>query len=602
MCGLAGIFAYKNGTRHVYEGELLRMREAMATRGPDGAGLWMSGDRQVGLAHRRLAIIDTSDAGAQPMSTSDDGLCIIYNGEIYNYRELRIRLEAKGHRFNTQSDTEVLLYLYREYGNEMVQHLRGMYAFALWDARIRGLFLARDPFGIKPLYYSDDGATVRVASQVKALLAGGAIDTSPEPAGHVGFLLWGYVPDPHTLYKGIHALPAGTSLWIDAGGRGAPQSFFNIRETLVLAEERARVVSAGEILDQLHEALLDTVQHHLIADVPVGVFLSSGLDSTTLAALAQECGLEGLRTVTLAFDEYRNNAEDEAPLAELVAAQLGARHETRRVGRDEFESESTRFLSVMDQPSIDGLNTYFVSKAAADTGLKVAISGLGGDELFGGYPSFNEIPRTVRWINPFTCVPALGRAFRFVSAPVLKQRTSPKYAGLLEYGGSYGGAYLLRRGLFMPWELPEILDGELLREGWGELGTLARLDETTFGISSAHLKIVALEMGWYMRNQLLRDSDWASMAHGLEVRVPFIDLSLLKRLAPLLASPERPNRRDLAMVPKNGLPAEVVARKKTGFSIPVQEWLGVKYSSGSDRGFRPWARHIYNHYISPSSG
>ena len=184
MCGLAGIFAYRSFARPVNAGELLRMRESMDTRGPDGAGLWMSRDRQVGLAHRRLAIIDTSPTGAQPMSTSDGGLCIVYNGEIYNYRELRKELQYKGYPFITQSDTEVLLHLYREYGDGMVHHLRGMYAFALWDAGKRGLFIARDPFGIKPLYYSNDGTTVRVASQVKALLASGAVDTSPEPAGH----------------------------------------------------------------------------------------------------------------------------------------------------------------------------------------------------------------------------------------------------------------------------------------------------------------------------------------------------------------------------------------------------------------------------------
>jgi asparagine synthase (glutamine-hydrolysing) len=602
MCGLTGIFSYNSGAQHVNEGELLRMREAMVTRGPDGSGLWISVDRQVGLAHRRLAIIDTSKAGAQPMSTLDGDLCIAYNGEIYNYRELRKELQAKGCRFITQSDTEVLLHLYRQYGREMVRKLRGMYAFALWDEEKRGLFFARDPFGIKPLYYSDDGATVRVASQVKALLAGGAVDTSPDPAGHVGFFLWGYVPDPHTLYRGIRALPAGTSLWIDAGGCGAPHPFFNIRESLILAEERAKAGTTSSIPGQLQETLMDTVQHHLIADVPVGVFLSSGLDSTTLASLVRENGSDGLRTVTLAFNEYRNKAEDEAPIAELVAARLGARHETRRVGREEFETEFVRFLSVMDQPSIDGLNTYFVSKAAADTGLKVAISGLGGDELFGGYPSFNDIPRTVRWTHPFTCVPALGKTFRLVSAPVLKQHTSPKYAGLLEYGGSYGGAYLLRRGLFMPWELPEFLDGELVREGWGELRTLSRLDESSFGISSAYLKIVALEMGWYMRNQLLRDSDWASMAHGLEIRVPFVDIYLLQKLAPLLASPERPGKRELAMVPKNGLPEEVVSRKKTGFSIPVQEWLRENLFAEPGRGNRPWARHIYKNYNSTASG
>jgi asparagine synthase (glutamine-hydrolysing) len=536
------------------------------------------------------------------MTTSDGALCIVYNGEIYNYRKLRKELQAKGYRFTTQSDTEVLLHLYREYGDGMVHHLRGMYAFALWDAGKRGLFIARDPFGIKPLYYSNDGATVQVASQVKALLASGAVDTSPEPAGHVGFYLWGYVPDPYTFYKGIRALPAGATLWVDAGGQVVPRPFFNIRETLILAEELAKSVDAVEMRDKLREALLDTVKHHLIADVPVGIFLSSGIDSTTLAALARESGAEELRTVTLAFDEYRNKVEDEAPLAERVAAQLGARHQTRRVSRDEFESESARFLAVMDQPSIDGLNTYFVSKAAADTGLKVAISGLGGDELFGGYPSFKEIPCTVLCLKPFTRVPGLGRAFRFVLAPVLKQHTSTKYAGLLEYGGSYSGAYLLRRGLFMPWELPEILDGELVRKGWEELGTLSRLEETTTGLTSAHLKIVALEMVWYMGNQILRDSDWASMAHGLEVRVPFVDICLLQRLVAHLASHNRLTKRDLSTVSKSGIPVEVFAREKTGFSTPIQGWMRDRISSGGERGYRPWARYIYRHYNSVASG
>lgn len=602
MCGLSGIFVYKSGARPVDDGELLRMREAMVTRGPDGADYWISEDRQVGLAHRRLAIIDTSNAGAQPMSTSDGALRIVCNGEIYNYRELREELRAKGCRFVTQSDTEVLLHLYREYGHGMVQHLRGMYAFALWDAGKRGLLLARDPFGIKPLYYSDDGATVRVASQVKALLAGGAVDVSPEPAGHVGFFLWGYVPDPFTLYKGIRALPAGTILWIDAGGRDEVRPFFSLRETLILAEERAKTVTAGEMRNQLREALLDTVKHHLIADVPVGIFLSSGIDSTTLAALARESGAEKLRTVTLAFDEYLNKVEDEAPLAERVAAQLGARHQTHRVSRDEFDLESAHFLAAMDQPTINGLNTFFISKAAADTGLRVVISGLGGDELFGGYPSYKMVPRTVHWLKPFTLVPGLGTAFRFISSPVLKQHTSSKYAGLLEYGGSYGGAYLLRRGLFMPWELPEILDGELVRKGWEELGTLSRLEETIAGLSSAHLKIVALEMIWYMRNQILRDSDWAGMAHGLEVRVPFVDICLLQRLVAHLASRNHPTKADLSTVPKRGIPAEVVAREKTGFSTPIQGWMRDRISSGDERGFRPWARHIYSHYNSLTSG
>jgi asparagine synthase (glutamine-hydrolysing) len=216
MCGIAGIFAYRESAPPVDREELLRIREAMIARGPDGAGLWISPDRRIGLAHRRLSIIDLTDTGAQPMATADGRLRITFNGEIYNNRELKQELEAKGYRFHSNSDTEVLLHLYADRGVDMLHALRGMYAFALWDEQKQGVFLARDPFGIKPLYYADDGRTFRFASQVKALLRGGAIAATPEPAGQVGFFLWGSVPEPFTLHKEVRSLPAGTRLWVGA--------------------------------------------------------------------------------------------------------------------------------------------------------------------------------------------------------------------------------------------------------------------------------------------------------------------------------------------------------------------------------------------------
>ena len=218
MCGIAAIFAYRGSSPGVEGGELRAIRDCMKSRGPDGEGEWFDSSRRVGLGHRRRAISDLSPGGAQPMLLPERQLTITFNGEIYNYRELRAALEQKGHVFRSTSDTEVLLRLYAERGEAMVDELRGMYAFAIWDGARQGLFLARDPFGIKPLYYADNGKTFRLASQVKALLAGGQIDTSPEPAGHVGFFLWGHVPEPYTLYRGIHSLPAGTTLWVDQRG------------------------------------------------------------------------------------------------------------------------------------------------------------------------------------------------------------------------------------------------------------------------------------------------------------------------------------------------------------------------------------------------
>lgn len=284
MCGIAGIFAYGDKAPPIDPAELRRVRDRMAARGPDGAGEWLSPDGRVGLAHRRLAIIDLSEAGAQPMVDPATGNVIVFNGEIYNYRALRRELEARGAVFRSQSDTEVLLALYRCFGPGMLPKLRGVYAFALWDAKEQGLFLARDPFGIKPLYYADDGRTLRFASQVKALLAGGGVDTTPDPAGHVGFFLWGHVPEPFTLYRGIQALPAGTALWVARDGQRRLHLFFDLpRELANTSADGTPPKSWAEARERLREALLDSVRHHLVAHVPVGVFLSAGKDSATVS-------------------------------------------------------------------------------------------------------------------------------------------------------------------------------------------------------------------------------------------------------------------------------------------------------------------------------
>jgi asparagine synthase (glutamine-hydrolysing) len=468
-----------------------------------------------------------------------------------------------------------------------------MYAFVIWDQSNRRLFAARDPFGIKPLYYSDDGRTIRIASQVKALLAGGAVDTAPEPAGHVGYFLLGTVPEPHTLYKGVKALPAGSCLTVDLNGVVLIKTFCQISDELSAANGSRVRGDPREIRESLRAALLDSVRHHLIADVPVGVFLSSGLDSTTIAALASEIG-DGIKTVTLGFDEFVGTENDETPLAEDTARQYGAEHRTLWVRKRDFECEVECLLDSMDQPSIDGVNSYFVCQAAVKRGLKVALSGLGGDELFGGYPSFKEIPRLVGMLQPMGSFPWLGRTFRVFSAPFLKKMTSPKFAGIFEYGTSYGGAYLLRRGLYMPWELPGLLDPEMVREGWRDLALPKRLEETAIGIKCSSLKISALEMSWYMRNQLLRDTDWASMAHSLEVRVPLLDLALLRDVVRLSVLHGPITKQDMAATPVKPMPSSVLEKGKTGFSIPVREWISGNWSKTGERGLRGWLRLLYS--------
>ncbi|MEY2498248.1 MAG: hypothetical protein QOD12_1804 [Verrucomicrobiota bacterium] len=602
MCGIAAIFGYNADAPSVDRDELCAIRDSMIRRGPDGEGLWISEDRRIGLAHRRLTIVDLTDAGLQPMWSGDRNLCVTFNGEIYNYPALCAQLSGRGYEFTSNCDTEVLLHLYAEKGAEMVNDLRGMYAFAIWDVRARTLFLARDPFGIKPLYYADDGRTIRVASQVKALLAGKGVDTAPEAAGHVGFFLWGSVPDPFTLYRGICALPAGHTLTIREGGKIETRSFCFIPDILREAEQAAREApdqSAGQ-QEALHAALRDSAEHHLMADVPVGVFLSAGLDSSTIAALVSERHHD-VRTVTLGFHEYRGSEQDETRLAEVVARTYKTNHQTIWITRRDFEGDAARLFEAMDRPSIDGVNTYFVSLATKRAGLKVALSGVGGDELFAGYPSFHDVPRIANALRFFRGFQTLGRGLRVISQNMIRHFTSPKYAGILEYGSSYPGAYLLRRSLFMPWELPAILDPDLVREGWRRLNTFPQLGRLSDPLENGRLKVAALELCWYMRQQLLRDSDWAGMAHSLEIRVPLVDVRLLRTVAPLLASPAPPGKRDMALSPRVPLPDAVLARPKTGFAVPVRDWMLRSFDplSAGERGLRGWARAVYSRFADP---
>jgi len=597
MCGIAGIVGYDLDASPVQPIELLQIRDHMVRRGPDSSGVWISHDGRVGLAHRRLTIIDLSDAGAQPMSTPDGKVRIVFNGEIYNYREIRDDLECRGYRFRSSSDTEVLLYLYVEKGRDFLNDLQGMYALALWDENKQGLLLARDPYGIKPLYYSDNGTQVRFASQVKALLASGTIDTSPDPAGHVGFFLWGHMPPRNTLYRNIKELPAGHLLWIDASGIRVEKPFCEIVDEIRRYSRQRPEISPEEACERLHQALRDSVKKHLIADVEVSTFLSAGLDSSLVLALGMESSNRSLKAITMAFPEYRDTEMDEAPAARTIAQYYNAEHRVPQVDPKNFQDELPSMLKAMDQPTIDGINTYCVSKVASGMGVKVALSGLGGDEIFGGYPSFQSIPMSVRKLHAFRPNSGFGKGFRWVSAPIIKRFTSVKYAGLFEYGGSYAGAYLLRRGLFMPWELPRLLDPDMVRDGWNELQTLAALNETIRGIDSDHCTVAALEMTWYMRNQLLRDADWAGMAHSLEIRVPLVDIQLLRDLAPLMWTDRPPTKRDAARSLSKPLPESIVNRPKTGFNVPVREWLiGTHGSQFIEPGYRSWAKYIYKSF------
>ncbi len=600
MCGIAGIHAYLEVAPPVDRAELARINDRMAARGPDGAGLWLADDGRTGFAHRRLAIIDLSDAGLQPMHSACGRYTITFNGEIYNYLELRRELADKGRVFRSGSDTEVLLHLFAEYGIDMVKRLRGMFAFGLWDAAKRRLVLARDPLGIKPLYWADDGWTVRFASQAKALLAGGAVSRDPDPAGIVGFHLFGSVPEPFTVWREVRSLPAGATMVIDATGPRPADRYHDVAGALA---ERSRRAAAGDPAVQLADAVRDSVRHHLVADVPVAVFLSAGLDSGALLGTMAGLGATATTAVTLAFAEFKGLPVDEAPLAAEVARRYGARHVVRTVDRAEFEADLPAILDAMDLPTVDGINTWFVSKAAREAGVKVALSGLGADECFGGYPSFRDVPRSVHWLRPLSWIPGLGAlARRGLSAAIAAGLPlHPKAAGVLQYGGSWAGAYLLRRSVYMPWELDDLLEPAMVEEGLRRLSPLGHIGAVLRagrGLGDFD-RVSALETALYMRNQLLRDADWAGMAQSVEIRVPFVDPFFIAAL-PAGAALARLNAKDaVAAVPVPPLPDAVRGRRKTGFVTPVGRWLreaagatdqGVPDFSAASRG---WARRVW---------
>ncbi|MFZ2491593.1 MAG: asparagine synthase (glutamine-hydrolyzing) [Thermoanaerobaculia bacterium] len=580
MCGIAGIFAYRSTSTAVSESEIEAINAQMIPRGPDAGGTWLSEDGRIGLCNRRLAIIDPSDEGVQPMWDVERELVVVFNGEIYNHGELRASLERRGARFHSRTDTEVLLQLYRRDGASMVELLRGMFAFAIWDTRARRLFVARDPYGIKPLYFADDGSVFRFASQVQALVAGGVVSRAIDPAGAAGFFLTGSVPEPFTIRRDIRAVEAGTSHFVEAErGRTSERRYFSISSVFRKAIGEKTLVEPGVFLRERAE---ESMAQHLVSDVPVAFFLSAGIDSTSLALMARKIAGTAPRTFTLTFSEVSGRREDEAPLAERFARQIGAVHTSRTVSRAEFTADLPRILAAMDQPTIDGINTWFVSKAVHEAGLKVAVSGVGGDELFGSYPSFRNVPRMVRLAQ----LPGVARMLQTVSR-------HPKASLIRSHGGTWAGAYFVQRGLFTPDDLPALLGRPEAEEGLQRLDLQELLGRTLDPDPlTAFGRVASLEASVYLRNQLLRDADWAGMAHSVEIRTPLVDAWLLRQTASTLVEHETDCKAALAAP----LPAWLRERRKTGFFVPVRDWMDLPEDGTSTR-MRSWAKHVFESIV-----
>jgi asparagine synthase (glutamine-hydrolysing) len=572
MCGIAGILKRNGPTTPEDVAAVQRMMDAQVQRGPDDSGLYH--DRQVVLGHRRLSILDLSPAGRQPMANEDGTVWITYNGEIYNYRELRDELVARGHVFKSRGDTEVIVHGYEQWGIEGLLHrLRGMFAFALCDSRTSRLMLARDRLGIKPLYYwaSARGECVAFASEVKALLRSGLVPNETDREGLIGFLLFGSVPSPLTTVKGVRCLPPGHYLLVDHSGV-ALQQYWDVE--YASSDEPLR--NGGTITADLRARLEDTVVRHLVSDVPLGIFLSGGVDSAALAALASRAAGSTLKTLTVVFEETDFS---EAQQARQMAERFHTEHREVLVTSTDFMRELPSLFAAMDQPTNDGVNTYFVSKAARESGLTVVLSGLGGDEVFWGYGHYRWIAgykNPVRWLSPLPSL--LRRALVNSISDYGRLRGQERWMrfAYLRSRAPGDGLYLLARGFFAPEQIVQLLGlaRSELDAAVDRSFAMVRPPAGKGATEANHFNDT--EMKRYLHDQLLRDADTFSMAHSIELRVPYLDHLLVDYVARI------PPRRKLArhvnkplLVEAVGEPslAEVSKEKKKGFAFPFGAWM-----------------------------
>jgi asparagine synthase (glutamine-hydrolysing) len=554
MCGIGGIFRPEAGPG--LKDAAGRLLGALLHRGPDDRGIFLSPDGRAALVHARLAILDPSTAGRQPMERS--GHWITFNGELYNFRALRKELIRDGERFATETDTEVLLALYLRHGPACLARLRGMFAFAIWSERT--CFLARDRFGIKPLYYGFSGRGELVfGSEVKALLATGMIERRLDPAGLESFLTSGSVTEPLTLLASVRSLEAGHWM-LGRDGVWETRRYFQIDFQPV--EETSQ--DAGE---RTRSALLDSVRHHFVSDVPVGIFLSGGLDSGALVALARETGNDDLATFSIGLEDL---PEDESNAARQRANFFGTDHREMLLTRELASHWVGDFLAALDQPTVDGFNTYCVSKLARDHGYRVVLSGLGGDELFGGYPSFRHVPRLLqagRALQPLHRVTTpLARVWERAAI----NGRSARMAAYLEGEATLPRAYQAVRSIFSPAERDKI-GRSLLGAAWENSFPSEIVPELPVDPADG---VSYLELTRYLRNQLLRDADVMSMAHGLELRVPFVDHELLAVLRTIPAAVRLAPGKKLLREAVPGLPEW---RCKRGFTFPFNAWLDTTW-------------------------
>lgn len=575
MCGIAGII----GKVPDIEARARRMSEAIARRGPDNYGCrtWGGADSyQTAFAHRRLSIIDLSDAGRQPMETPDGRYSIIYNGEIYNYLDLKERLSASAVQFRTNTDTEVLLRLYEQYGTECLHLLRGMFAFAIRNNVTGEVFIARDRLGIKPLYYHSAGGSFTFCSELRGLLSSGLAPRVLDPISLDSYLSFGAVQEPRTIIEGVRSLPPAHYVVISPKGEpGQPVSYWKLPTTQA-------PLSQTEAIAETRARLEESVRLHLVADVPLGVFLSGGVDSASIVALMSKHASGWVKTFTVCFEE---DEFSEHHLARKVAEKWDTHHSEIFLSEAEMLASLPEAVSDIDQPTIDGINTWVISRATKKAGITVSLSGLGGDEIFGGYPSFKRARRLQRYGLPMNWLgsPARRQVARLTTNVMRHSLSGQKAGSMISAGSDLLSAYAGMRGLFSRASRSKLIrarSGGIDKQGdyaipADTLELIKNGDDNGHADGDVFNRISRYELGLYMGNMLLRDTDAMSMASSLEVRVPMLDHELVEWVYSLPGAMKAGPHPKHLLVEALGLelPAEITRGKKMGFALPFERWL-----------------------------
>ena len=594
MCGISGI--YNCSDSNINEIKIIEnIIKLQDRRGPDDRGIWQSTCKKTTFGHNRLSIIDLTDKAKQPLISKDNNLIITFNGEIYNYKEIRNELSKNKVTFKSSSDTEVILESYKYWGIEFIKKLRGMFAFAIWDNIEKKLILARDPFGIKPLYFFKKNNILFFASQLKSILSINNLSFEKSGKSILDYYLWGNIREPFTLYKNVYSLEGGTVKVFDSKFNETTYEYANLKEAIIKSKKNY-FKNESELNEKLSYLIEDTVNYHQVSDVPVTFLLSSGIDSNILLAASKKKLNTNFNAMTLDFSEKLK----ESPLAKISSKMSMIDHIVEKVDDNEITELISNYYKFMDMPTNDGLNNYVVSHFAKKRGSKVLISGIGGDELFSGYPSFKRIPY-MRKISKL--IPNNKNFQKFLYDNVYKILSKfnkkTKYAGVFKYSHSTFDAFMLQRCVFTPEEIADLINSKTIDEAISDLKFQRQKETNDNDFENEQLKIMYFEIKYYLCSKLLRDSDWASMANSVELRTPFVDWFFFNELLPILKSNIKISKRNMLDSFKGQTPPELYNRKKTGFAIPYKQYF--KKMSGIKNIYtdpiKDWSILSYEKYL-----